>query len=116
MNKDMKRVLELTEKYANDMEKIVIEMAAENEVLRAAVTQTLQYYDVHKFNKVFHKKWDRVQCKEIGKALHSYCRARAIKVRKREINDGMFCSVNSYPLTAWNDFLEDSKPLDCEVA
>ena len=55
---------------------------------------------------MFKKSWTLAQCQLIGKQLTAYCRARAIQIRKCETNDERFGSVNSYPVSAWDAFME----------
>ena len=77
----------------------------EKETLEIALNESLKFYTVAKYNKAFRKGWSLSKCKDIGKRLSAYCRARAIEVRRCETNDERFGIVNSYPLTAWEDFL-----------
>jgi CTP-dependent riboflavin kinase len=51
--------------------------------------------------------WNLTQSQTIGKQLSAYCRARAIEIRSCETNDERFGTVNSYPITAWTDFLKE---------
>jgi hypothetical protein len=78
----------------------------ENEILEIALNELLRYYTVSQYNKAFHKGWDAMKSQDVERNLFTYCRSRAIKVRKCETNDERFGSVNSYPITVWNEFLE----------
>lgn len=53
--------------------------------------------------------WSLAKCQDIGKRMTAYCRARAIEVRQCHTNDERFGVVNSYPVTAWEDFLGKMK-------
>lgn len=76
-----------------------------NETLEIALNESLKFYTVAKYNKVYGMNWSMEQCKHIGKRMSGYCRAHSIEIRLCETNDERFGNVNSYPLTAWEDFL-----------
>jgi prophage antirepressor-like protein len=84
-------------------------LADENETLEIALNESLKFYTVAKYNKTFSKGWSMSQCQFIGRRMSAYCRARAIEVRACETNDERFGAENSYPLTAWEGFLDEAE-------
>jgi hypothetical protein len=102
----MERAMHIAHQRAVEAERRIFGLLEEKETLEVALNESIQYYTVAKYNKTFGIGWDMSKCQEIGKGLSVYCRSRAIKIRKCETNDERFGSVNSYPITAWNDFLE----------
>ena len=82
-------------------------LSDEKELLEIALNESIQFYPVAKYNKVFNKNWSMEQCQYIGKQLTAYCRSRSIEIRKCETNDERFGVVNSYPITAWEDFMDE---------
>jgi hypothetical protein len=82
-------------------------LAEENETLEIALYTSLKFYTVAKYNRQFNGgRWNMKQCQDVGKNLTAYCRSRAIEIRKCETNDERFDRTNSYPLTAWEEFLK----------
>lgn len=114
--KIMKRAMQIAHQKAIEAERLIFALREEKETLEIALNESLQFYMVAKYNKTFHMNWKMSECQEIGKRLAAYCRSRAIDVRKCFTNDERFGAVNSYPESAWRDFLESMKLLDCEVA
>ena len=108
-DKVMERALQIAHRRALDAERKIFALAEENETLEIALNSSLKYYTVAKYNKVFSKGWNLHQCQEIGVRLTGYCRAHAIEIRRCETNDERFGTVNSYPFTAWEAYLEGSK-------
>lgn len=104
--KIMERALQIAHQKAIEAERRILALAEENETLEIALNTSLQFYTVAKYNKVFNMNWNLTQCQAIGKRLSAYCRSRAIQIRSCETNDERFGVVNSYPITAWEDFLE----------
>jgi phage anti-repressor protein len=104
--KVMERALQIAHQRAIEAERQILSLAAENETLEIALNTSLQFYTVAKYNKVFKMNWSLSKCQTIGKNLSAYCRSRAIEIRACETNDERFGAVNSYPITAWEDFLE----------
>ena len=104
--KVMERALQIAHQRAIESERRILALAEENETLEIALNASLQFYTVAKYNKVFNMKWSLAQCQAIGKRLSAYCRSRAIQIRSCETNDERFGTVNSYPITAWEEFLE----------
>ena len=106
-DKVMERALQIARQRALEAERRIFALSEENETLEIALNTSLKFFTVAKYNKVFKKGWSLTQCQAIGKRLSAYCRARAIEVRSCETNDERFGTVNSYPLTAWEAFLEE---------
>lgn len=104
--KVVERALQIAHQRAVEAESRILALAEENETLEIALNSSLQFFTVAKYNKVFYRNWSLTNCQAIGKRLTAYCRARSIKIRLCETNDERFGAVNSYPLTAWEDFLE----------
>lgn len=104
--KVMERALQIAHRRAIEAERRILALAVENETLEIALNTSLQFYTVAKYNKMFNMNWNLPQCQAIGKRLSAYCRSRAIEIRACETNDERFGTVNSYPITAWEDFLE----------
>lgn len=107
-DKVMERALMIAHRRVLEAERRIFALTEENETLEIALNTSLKFYTVAKYNKAFNKGWGLPQCKAIGKRLTAYCRARAIEVRPCETNDERFGKVNSYPLTAWEAFLEEA--------
>jgi len=107
-DKIMERALQIAHRRALEAERRIFALGEENEALEIALNASLRYYTVAKYNRIFNKGWSLTQCQAIGKRLTAYCRACAIEVRACETNDERFGTVNSYPLTAWESFLEEA--------
>lgn len=104
--KIMERALQIAHQRAIEAEQRILALTEENETLEIALNTSLQFYTVAKYNRIFNMNWSLAQCQAIGKRLSAYCRSRAIEIRICETNDERFGAVNSYPITAWEDFLE----------
>jgi phage anti-repressor protein len=104
--KIMERALQIAHQRAIEAEQRIFGLTEEKESLEIALNESLKFYTVAKYNGEFHCGWSMTECQRIGKSLSAYCRARAIEIRKCDTNDERFGSVNSYPLTAWEDCLE----------
>ena len=104
--KIMERALLIAQQRAKEAETKILALSEENESLEIALNTSLKFYTVAKYNNTFGMDWCLKECQIIGKKLSAYCRTRAIEIRKCETNDERFGAVNSYPLTAWEDFLE----------
>lgn len=104
--KIMERALQIAKHRAIEAERRILALSVENETLEIALNDSLKYYTVAKYNKVFKMNWTLSQCQAIGKRLSAYCRSRAITIKACETNDERFGTVNSYPITAWGDFLD----------
>ena len=105
-DKIMERALQIAHRRAIEAERRIFGLLEEKETLEIALNESIQFYTVAKYNAVFKKSWTLAQCQLIGKQLTAYCRARAIQIRKCETNDERFGAVNSYPISAWDDFME----------
>jgi phage anti-repressor protein len=110
--KIMERALQIAHRRAIEAETRILALTEENVTLEIALNTSLQFHTVAKYNKIFKMNWSLTQCQAIGKRLSAYCRSRAIEIRTCETNDERFGAVNSYPITAWEDFLE---VLQCEI-
>ena len=106
-DKVMERALQIAHQRALAAERRIFALAEENETLEIALNESIKFFTVAKYNKVYKKGWSLSECQSIGKRLAAYCRAHAIEVRACETNDERFGRVNSYPLTAWEKFLGD---------
>lgn len=104
--KIMERALQIARQKAIEAERKIFALVEENETLEIALNSSLKFYTVAKYNRTFNMGWNLKQCQRIGKRLSAYCRSRAIEIRTCETNDERFGTVNSYPITAWEDFLE----------
>ena len=104
--KIMERALQIAKQRAIEAERRILALSVENETLEIALNDSLKYYTVAKYNKVFKMNWTLSQCQAIGKSLSAYCRSRAIAIKACETNDERFGTVNSYPITARGDFLD----------
>ena len=104
--KIMERALQIAQQKAIEAERKIFALVEENETLEIALNTSLKFYTVAKYNRTFNMGWNLKQCQRIGKRLSAYCRSRAIEIRSCETNDERFGTVNSYPITAWEDFLE----------
>ena len=105
-DKIMERALQIAHRRALEAERRIFGLLEEKETLEIALNESIQFYTVAKYNGAFKKGWSLAQCQVIGKQLSAYCRARAIQIRKCETNDERFGAVNSYPISAWDDFME----------
>ena len=103
--KIMERALQIAHQKALEAERKIFGLIEEKETLEIALNESLQYYTAAKYNKKFHKKWNMEQCHKIGKEIAAYCRGHAVEIKKCETNDERFGAVNSYPLIAWEGYL-----------
>ncbi len=103
----MERALQIAHQRSIEAQRRIMALSDENESLGIALNSALQFYTVAKYNKSFGMGWNLTQSQTIGKQLSAYCRARAIEIRSCETNDERFGTVNSYPITAWTDFLKE---------
>ena len=104
--KIMERALQIAHQRAIEAERRIFGLVEEKETLEIALNESVRFYTVAKYSNVFKKNWTLTKCQIIGKQLSAYCRARAIEIRKCETNDERFGMVNSYPISAWEDFME----------
>ena len=105
-DKIMERALQIAHRRAIEAERRIFGLLEEKETLEIALNESIQFYTVAKYNGAFKKGWTLAQCQLIGKQLSAYCHARAIQIRKCETNDERFGTVNSYPISAWEAFME----------
>ena len=105
-DKIMERALQIAHRRAIEAERRIFGLLEEKETLEIALNESIQFYTVAKYNSAFKKGWTLAQCQLIGKQLSAYCHARAIQIRKCETNDERFGTVNSYPISAWDAFME----------
>ncbi len=103
----MERALQIAHQRSIEAQRRIMALSEENESLGIALNSALLFYTVAKYNKSFGMGWNLTQSQTIGKQLSAYCRARAIEIRSCETNDERFGTVNSYPITAWTDFLKE---------
>jgi phage anti-repressor protein len=105
--KVMERAWQIAHQRAIEAERRIFGLLEENETLEIALNESLQFYTVAKYNNTFRMGWNMQKCQEIGKTLSAYCRIHSIEIRKCDTNDERFGTVNSYPLTAWNDCVRE---------
>jgi anti-repressor protein len=110
-DKIMERAWQIARQRALEAERRIMALSGEKEELEIALNTSLKYYTVAKYNKVYKMQWNMRQCQTIGEQLAAYCRSHAIQVKQCETNDERFGNVNSYPLTAWEAFLESEGTL-----
>ena len=80
------------------------ELESEKEVLEIALDQSLRWCSTRRYNIENKCDWTLEQCKSIGKQISAYCRANAIRIEKQ--HDPLFGEVNSYPMSAWEGFMQ----------
>ena len=105
-DKIMERALQIAHRRAIEAERRIFGLLEEKETLEIALNESIRFFTVAKYNGMFKKGWTSAQCQFMGKQLSAYCRIRAIQIRKCETNDERFGTVNSYPISAWEDFME----------
>ncbi len=113
--KIMERALQIAHQRAVEAERRVFALAqrndqllAENTDLTVALNQSLEYWTVMKYNsEVMGSAWTMAQCQRIGKRLSAYCRANGYVIKPCKTGDDRFAVVNSYPITAWEAFMEE---------
>ena len=91
--------------YADEIEKNKL-LKQQNEILEIALNFANPFYTVAKYNKKYKKHWNMQKCQQIGKEITAYCKANNIEIRDCTTNDERFGTVNSYPLSAWEKFLD----------
>jgi prophage antirepressor-like protein len=102
----MSRALVIANRTLAERERRIAALAAENEDLEAALNTSLEYWTVMKYNTETGRKWTMAQCQSIGRRLSAYCRTNGYEIKSCLTGDDRFSSVNSYPLTAWEAFME----------
>ena len=104
----MAKALIIMHKTLKEKEEQIAFLELENEILEIALQQSLRFLTVIDYNKIYKMDWDTQQCLEFGKALTGFCRANKIEIRTCKTNDERFTQVNSYPLTAWELFMNQN--------
>ncbi|MDR0872811.1 MAG: antA/AntB antirepressor family protein [Prevotellaceae bacterium] len=107
--KIMERALQIAHERAVEAEKRVFGLLEEKEDLEIALNSSLNYYTVAKYNSTHKMGWNMRKCQEIGRKMTHFCNAHHYKIQKCKTNDERFGETNSYPLTAWTDFLGGSE-------
>ena len=105
-DKIMERALQIAHRRALEAERRIFGLLEENETLEIALNESIRFFTVANYNGAFKKGWTLAHCQSIGKQLTAFCRARAIQIRRCETDDDRFIAVNSYPISAWVDFME----------
>ena len=105
-DKIMERALQIAHRRALEAERRIFGLLEENETLEIALNESIRFFTVANYNGAFKKGWTLAHCQSIGKQLTAFCRARAIQIRRCETDDERFGAVNSYPISAWDDFME----------
>ena len=112
-DRTMERALAIARRRVAESERRIFELSAENEELAVALNTSLQYWTVMKYNTNMKKNWNMQQCQSIGRRLSAYCRSNGFEIKPCQTNDDRFPVVNSYPLTAWENFM--ALPINMEV-
>lgn len=102
----IERAERILRKRVEAAERCIFGLLEENETLEIALNESLKYYTVAKYNHVFKCGWSLQTCQRVGREPSAFCRARAIEIRACETNDERFGTVNSYPITAWEAYVE----------
>lgn len=105
--KIMERALAIAHQRVLEAEHRVISLSAENTELAVALNTSLEYWTVMKYNTMLRKGWTMPQCQSIGRRLSVYCRINGYEIKSCFTGDDRFSTVNSYPLTAWDGFMEE---------
>lgn len=111
--KIMERAMQIAHQKAIEAERRIFGLQQKTETLEIALNESLKFYTVAKYNKTFRMGCNMVKSQEIGKLISAFCHVRSIKIRKCLTNDERFGSVNSYPESAWHDFLENKYEQFC---
>ena len=106
--KIMERALAIAHQREMEAERRIMSLTAENKELAVALNTSLDYWTVMKYNNAFHKKWTMGQCQSIGRRMSAYCRKNGYEMKTCLTGDDRFSSVNSYPITAWEGFMEEA--------
>ncbi len=102
----IERALQIARERVVKAERKIFMLEEENGSLEIALNTSLQFFTVAKYNDVYNMNWSMKKCQRIGKELSTYCRLRSIEIRRCETNDERFGSVNSYPISDCEDFME----------
>lgn len=101
----MERAMAIAHRRAIEAERRIFALSAENEELAAALNTSLEYWTVMKYNIEKKMQWPMQQCQSIGRRMSAYCRTHGFEIKTCLTNDDRFPRVNSYPVTAWEDFM-----------
>lgn len=104
----MERALAIAHRRALEAERHIFALSAENEELAAALNTSLEYWTVMKYNTEKKKRWTMPQCQSIGRRMSAYCRTNGFEIKTCLTNDERFPSVNTYPITAWENFMSQN--------
>lgn len=104
----MERALAIAHRRAIEAERRIFALSAENEELATALNTSLEYWTVMKYNTQKNKRWSMQQCQSIGRRMSAYCRTNGFEVKSCLTNDDRFSKVNSYPVTAWESFMNQT--------
>ena len=105
----MERALAIAHRRALEAERHIFALSAENEELAAALNTSLEYWTVMKYNTEKKKRWTMPQCQSIGRRMSAYCRTNGFEIKTCLTNDERFPSVNTYPITAWENFMSQNR-------
>ena len=100
------RAFTIVHKTLEEIEETLEFLQEENEILEMALSNSLRFYTVIEYNKVFKMDWSAKQCQEIAQGLTAFCWANSIKIKLCETDDKRFNQVYTYPLTAWERYLK----------
>lgn len=103
--KIMERALAIAHQKALEAEQRIFALNAENQELSVALNTSLDYWTVMKYNTEKGKHWNMSQCQSVGRRMAAYCRINGFEVKSCMTNDDRFSCVNSYPVTAWEHFM-----------
>ena len=104
--KTIDRALQIAQKKAFESDRQILPLTEENKTFVIALNTSLQFYAIAKYNKTYSIGWNLTQVEAIGKQISAYYRSHAIETRTCETNDERFTVVNSYPFTAWTEFIK----------
>jgi hypothetical protein len=100
------KLLEKVQQRLVKAERRISILLDEKEELEMALNESLRYFTVVKFNKIFRMGWDTLESQNVERDIFSYCRLRNVEIRGDETNEKILSAVNSYPMAVWIDFLE----------
>jgi hypothetical protein len=104
LNLANQRVAENKKRLA-ERERQLHQAEQETESLKVALNRSLEYYTVMKYARVYGYNWNMRTRQKVGKDLTKYCRSRGIQIRKCLSGDDRFDETNSYPISAWENFM-----------
>ena len=104
--------------YADEVEKNALlkeknkMLLEQTETLEASLNIANRFYTVAKYNKKYEMNWNMKTSQKIGKKMTAYCKGNGFEIKICETNDERFSKTNSYPLTAWENFLNENPEYD----